>query len=241
LKAPIPGVVEAVSCHVGLPVKAGEVCATVAPQMNQEAANEDRVNLERAQSRLARDNASLSQAQANVDHSEALRARRKLSMKTLTRARAELDAARASVDRDEADIGRLQAELKSTEANIRLMNVVSPIDGMVLAQNVEVGQTVAANAEPLFVIGAGLDPIQIIATVGGGESRDTKVGDRVLINVNALPEQKFSGTVVEIRPSELNRQAGATDIIISVPNPNLLLKPGMTAQVEIISKGVPRD
>ena len=155
-----------------------------------------------------------------------------------------IDASRKSIERaqtqttlDEAKIAELQGALYAAETNLGYTDVISPLDGTVVSRNAELGQSVAANSgkPPLFVIAAALSVIHIDATISAKESGDVKPGDKVTFTVEALPNHIFTGEVIQIRPSPQNDEHSATtNIVISAPNPDLLLKPGMPATIRIL-------
>jgi HlyD family secretion protein len=107
----------------------------------------------------------------------------------------------------------------------------------VVSRNVEMGQTVAADSDtpPLFVIAADLTLTRIDAIISAKDSGEVKPGDKVTFTVEAFPNRTFSGTVTQIRPSPQTYEHVATyDVVISAPNPDLLLKPGMVATIRIV-------
>jgi HlyD family secretion protein len=112
----------------------------------------------------------------------------------------------------------------------------SAIDGTVVSRNLEKGQTVAADSEtpPIFVIAADLTLTHIDATISAKDSGEVKLGDKATFTVEAFPNRTFSGAVTQIRPSPQTHEHVATyDVVISAPNPDLLLKPGMAAMIRI--------
>ncbi len=100
-------------------------------------------------------------------------------------------------------------------------------------------QTVAVSstAPPLFVIAADLALAPIEAIVSAKDSSEIKVGAKAMVTIEAFPGRQFSGTVTQIRPlTQTYGQAAATDVVISAPNPDLLLKPGMAATIRIVKE-----
>jgi HlyD family secretion protein len=138
-------------------------------------------------------------------------------------------------ERDEARVAQLQAALHAVETNLGYTDIVSPIDGTVVSRNVESGQTVAADSPPLFVIAADLTLTHIDVTISAKDSREIKLGDKATFTVEAFPNRTFSGTVTQIRPSpQTNEHVASYDVVISAPNPDLLLEPGMAATIRIV-------
>jgi HlyD family secretion protein len=111
------------------------------------------------------------------------------------------------------------------------------MDGTVISRNVEMGQMVAGDSEtqPLFVIAADLSLTHIDAIISAKDSGEVKLGDKASFTVEAYPNRNFSGTVTQIRPStQAHEHAATTDVVISAPNPDLLLEPGMAATIRIV-------
>jgi len=153
-----------------------------------------------------------------------------ISRKAIDKSRKAFERAQTLTERDEATVAELQAALHAAETNLGDTDIVSPIDGTVVSRNVEIGQTVAADAEtpPLFVIAADPTLTHIDAIISGKDSSEVKLGDKVSFIVEAYPNRKFSGTVTQIRPSAQTHEPAATyDIVISAPNTDLLLESGM--------------
>jgi biotin carboxyl carrier protein len=181
-----------------------------------------------------KDKADLAQAKAAFERREALAKRPAISRRAVDKSRKAFERAQAQARRDEARIAQLQAALHAAETNLSYTDVVSPVDGTVVSRNAEMGQTVAAGSEkqPLFVIAA---PAHIDAIIGAKDIRDVKVGDKATFTVEAFPNRTFSGAVTQIRPSPQTYEQVATyDVVISAPNPDLLLEPGMAATIRIV-------
>ena len=102
---------------------------------------------------------------------------------------------------------------------------------MVVARNIEVGQTVAADAAPLFLVAADLRVLRVSANVGEKDIDDIKPGDKVSFEVAAFPNRAFTGEVTRIDRSSQN--AASYAVVISAPNADLSLKPGMSATIRI--------
>ena len=234
--ARVPGVIQALDCDAKMNVKAGQVCAKIDPRPYQIVVDQSRADLQTAEARLEKDKADLAQAKAAFESHEALAKRRASSRKAIDKARKFFEKAQTQTNRDEARVAELQAALHAAEANLGYTDIVSPIDGTVVSRNVEMGQTVAANSEtlPLFVIAADLTLTHIDAIIGAKDSGEVKLGDKATFTVEAFPNRPFSGAVTQIRPSPQTYEHVATyDVVISAPNPDLLLEPGMAATIGI--------
>ncbi|MFA7620957.1 MAG: efflux RND transporter periplasmic adaptor subunit [Aminobacteriaceae bacterium] len=202
--------------------------------------------LEEARANLAVSRASVTRAKANLADSErSLNRNKELWSRNLI-AKSELDAAetaqalnRASLQEAEARVLQVQAALRQAEANLGYTRIVSPEDGVVISRVVNVGQTVAASLSTptLFSIAKDLTDMQIETSVDEADIAGVTEGQLVEFTVDAHRGTVFSGRVKQVRISP-----GTTDnvvtypVIISVSNPDLKLKPGMTANVSIITE-----
>ena len=141
-------------------------------------------------------------------------------------------------ERDEETSVQRQAALNTARINLAETNIVSPIDGVVVARNIEVGQTVAADATPLFLVAADLKVLRVSANVGEKDIGDIKPGDKVSFEVEAFPNRAFTGEVTRIdRSPKASQNAASNAVVISAPNADLSLKPGMSATIRIGIQG----
>ncbi len=147
------------------------------------------------------------------------------------------DQARAQVGVDEADIAQRQAQLAAAQVNLDYTNIVSPVDGTVVSRNVTMGQTVAASFQTptLFLIATDLTKMQVDTNVSESDIGGIKDGNKAIFTVDAFPKRTFEGTVVQVRQSPQTVQNVVTyDVVVSVDNSDLALKPGMTAANRIV-------
>jgi HlyD family secretion protein len=190
-----------------------------------------RANVNSAEGDLANANAGLELAQVNARRAEEL-FRDKLiapsdhdqSVATLHQAEAQVKIRAAALERAKVDLGRC--------------TIYAPVDGIVISRSVDVGQTVAAsmNAPTLFMIANDLAKMQIDANVSEADVGNVEEGQSVNFTVDAFPGRPFTGKVTQIRNSPITVQNVVTyDTVIGVSNPDLKLKPGMTANVSIIT------
>ncbi|MDQ6868518.1 MAG: cytochrome o ubiquinol oxidase subunit IV [Pseudomonadota bacterium] len=231
------GVIQALYCDANMQVKAAQLCAKIDPRPYQNVVDQNRADLAAAEARLEKDKADLAQAKAAFESHEALAKRPAISRKAIDKSRKAFERAQTQTKRDEARVVQLQAALHAAETNLGYTDIVSPIDGTVVSRNVEMGQTVAADSEtpPLFVIAADLTLTHVEAIISAKDSGEVKLGDKATFTVGAFPNRPFSGAVTQIRPSPQTYEHVATyDVIISAPNPDLLLEPGMAATIRIV-------
>ena len=189
-----------------------------------------RANVQQVQSDLANANAALELAQVN-----ARRARELLDSKLIPQS--DYDTTVANLHQAEATVLNKQAALANAQVNLDRCTIASPVDGVVISRNVDVGQTVAASlsAPTLFQIANDLTKMQIDANVAEADIGGAAVGQDVDFTVDAFPYRTFHGKVVQIRNSPITVQNVVTyDTVIGVSNPDLKLRPGMTANVSIL-------
>lgn len=183
-----------------------------------------------AEGNLASAQAALELAQVDAHRAEALRSNK-------LNTQADYDNALATLHQAEANVKMKAAALKSAQVDLARCVIFSPIDGLVLSRNVNVGQTVAASlsAPTLFIIANDLTKMQIEANVAEADIGEVEVGQEADFTVDAFPGRTFQGKVRQIRNAPKTDQNVVTySTMIEVSNPELKLKPGMTANVSII-------
>jgi HlyD family secretion protein len=151
-------------------------------------------------------------------------------------AQSDLDAAKAAYDGARAEQAQAQAALKQAQTNLSYAKIYSPIDGQVVARQYDIGQTVAASfsAPTLFTIAKDLTKMQVQADVDQSDIGQMKVGEPVQFTVDAYPDQPFRGQISQVRLNATVTQNVITyPVIVEVPNPDLKLRPSMTANVSI--------
>lgn len=230
--ARVPGVVQSLFCTVKMQVKAGQICAKIAPTPYQATVDRHRAELQTAESRLEKDKADLASKKGAFEHQQEADRRGAVTRKAFNKAHKAFERAQAQTLRDEADVTRLKAVLRTAEIDLGHTDIASPIDGIVLSRNVELGQIVAVTSPPLFVIARNLSLVQIDAMIGGQDSHAVKLGGSATFTVDAFPNHAFSGTVTQMQPSP--QDAATTEVVISAPDPSHLLEPGMVATIEIL-------
>src|SRR2546423_3753026 len=204
-------------------VKAGQVVAQIDPALFQATVTQTEGDLASAQ-------AALELAKVNAKRTQDLFARK-------TSSQADLDQAMANLHQAEANVKIKQGALDKARADLDHCTITSPIDGVVISRNVDVGQTVAASLQApiIFQIGNDLAKMQIDANVAEADVGVLEVGQDVDFTVDAFPMRTFHGKVVQVRNAPITVQNVVTyDTVIGVNNPDLKLKPGMTANVAII-------
>jgi HlyD family secretion protein len=176
--------------------------------------------------------ASYNMAEARYNQATAQLDQAKVSEHTA--ANAGLAAARAQVQQAKAQVQQAEAALRLADVNLSHTTIASPIDGVVVSRNVDVGQTVAASlsAPTLFTIANDLTQMQVIASIDQADIGSINPENRVSFTVDAFPGQNFQGMINQIRLNAVNVQNVVTyNVVIDVKNPDLKLKPGMTANL----------
>ncbi len=152
-------------------------------------------------------------------------------------AESQLESARAKYKEDEARLQQARGALETSKVNLEHTVITSPISGTVINRAVDVGQTVAASysAPVIFSIGQDLTKMQVNTNIDEADVGDLKTGMKATFTVDAYPGRTFEGTISQIRLSATTVNNVVTyDAVISVPNPDLALKPGMTANVKVV-------
>jgi HlyD family secretion protein len=204
-------------------VKAGQVVAQIDPVLFQ-------ATVTQAEGDVANAQAALELAKVNATRIQELFARK-------TSSQADLDQAMATLHQAEANVKIKQGALDKARADLDHCTITSPIDGVVISRSVDVGQTVAASlqAPVIFAIANDLTKMQIDANVAEADVGVVKIDQNVDFTVDAFPMETFHGRVVQVRNAPITVQNVVTyDTVIGVSNPELKLKPGMTANVSII-------
>jgi HlyD family secretion protein len=231
-------------------VKKGQVIARLDPslfdaQLNQVQANlvQARANLTKARSELDRAKVQLTDAQQKFARAKELAAQQLLPASELDAAKIAVDSATASLASQQATVTQVQAAVTQSEASVNQSRVnrdhtviLAPIDGIVTQRSVDVGQTVAASmqAPTLFIIAADLTEMQVNANIDEADVGRIRPGQHVTFKVDAYPTDDFQGAVTQIRLQPVVLQNVTTyGTVITVPNRELKLKPGMTANVKI--------
>jgi HlyD family secretion protein len=233
----VSGVIQELSCDYNTQVKRGQTCARIDPRPYQSAVDQAKANLAVAQAQLEKDKASLTYARLTLGRLATLVQTSAVSKDAYDNAKSVYEQALAQITFDEATIQQRQAALDAAQVNLDYTNIISPVDGTVVSRNVTMGQTVAASFQTptLFLIATDLTRMQVDANVSESDIGGIKNGDKATFTVDAYPKRLFEGTVTQVRQSPQTVQNVITyDVVISVDNSDLALKPGLTAATRII-------
>jgi HlyD family secretion protein len=171
-------------------------------------------------------NAGIVQSQAQIEQAKA----------QVQQSQAQAQNSAATVQSAAAQVQQAEAALKLAEINLSQTTITSPIDGVVVSRNVDVGQTVASSlsAPTLFTIANDLTQMQVIANIDQADIGLVEQAKGVSFTVDAFPGAEFKGTIQQMRLNPQNVQNVVTyNVVIDVSNPEQKLKPGMTANLEI--------
>ncbi len=203
-------------------VKKGELLAELDPVPFQE--------------RVDQAKAALDKADVDVRNNAIALRRQKALWEQQLAAQADLDQAQANYDSAVAAVGQAKASLAQAQTDLNNSKIIAPIDGVVVDRQYDVGQPVAASfqAPTIFTIAQDLTKMQVSADVSESDIGMCKVGQPVRFTVDAYPDQTFRGTIGQIRlNATVNQNVVTYPVIIWVDNPDLALRPNMTANIII--------
>ena len=216
----------------------GQICAKIDPRPYQVTVEQASASLANAHAQLKKDQASLNYARITYQRDQSLAKENVVTEDALDSARSTADQAAAQVELDRANIRQQEASLHAAQVNLGFTDIISPVDGTVVSRNVDVGQTVAASFQTptLFLIAQDLTRMQVDASVSESDVGPVRVGQSAEFTVDAFPHHPFPATVTQVRQAPVTVQNVVTyDVVLGVSNPELLLKPGMTANARIIT------
>jgi len=219
------------------PVKKGQLIAKIDPELFKASLDQARANHLAAKGDLAQAKVRAVDARRQLDREKSLFERKLVAQQDLDTMQANADAADAAVDGAAGRVEQAAAALTQAQVNLAYTDIISPIDGTVISRNVDVGQTVAASlaAPTIFVIAEDLKKMQVDTSVAEADIGKLRDGMDATFTVDAFPGRKFTGVVRQIRNSPQTVQNVVTyDAVVDVANPDLALRPGMTANVSFV-------
>ncbi len=233
----VSGRIETLRADFGSKVKKGDIIATIDSQLFRAALLQARANKGSALAGLEKARVQAEDAQRQWSRSRSLIAQKLIAQADADTTEANAKAAQAQVLLSQASVEQSVASLQQAEINLAYTTIVSPIDGVVVSRSIDVGQTVAASfqAPTLFTIAQDLSKMQVDTSVSEADVGRVKPGIAVSFAVDAFPDRQFAGVVRQVRDNAQTVQNVVTyDAVIDVANPELLLKPGMTANVTFV-------
>jgi HlyD family secretion protein len=242
----VSGTIESLSADFNSVVRKGQVIARLDPSLFEARLAQAQANLVSARANLEKGKAAIDDAKRKFERARQLAAENLVPQSDLDSAKASYDGALAQDRANQAAVMQAAAGVNQAQVDLAHTVIATPIDGVVLARNVDVGQTVAASlqAPTLFVIAGDLTRMQVKASIDEADIGRVRAGQAVSFRVDAYPEQAFEGSVQQVRLQPITNQNVVTyDTLIAVDNPDQKLMPGMTATVSVViqeKKGVLR-
>jgi HlyD family secretion protein len=240
----VSGTIKKIYVDFNSHVKKGQLIALIDPATFEAQVEQQRANLYAAKANLEKAEASVVDAKRTMMRNKELLAKSLIAQSDFDTSQTNYETNVAQVSASKAAVAQAEAALKNAQTNLGYTRIVSPVDGVVVSRNVDVGQTVAASFQTptLFTIAQDLTKMQIDTSVAEADIGRVKVDQEVDFTVDAYPDITFKGKVWQIRIAPITVQNVVTyDVVVLVDNRELKLMPGMTANVSIIvaeEKGV---
>jgi len=233
----VSGTIASLSADFNSLVRKGQVIARLDPSLFEARLAQSQANLVSARANLEKGKAAIDDASQKYERARQLAAQKLVPQSDLDSAKASYDGAVAQDRANQAAVTQAEAGVNQAQVDLAHTVIATPIDGVVLARNVDVGQTVAASlqAPTLFVIANDLTRMQVKASIDEADIGRVRAGQAVSFRVDAYPDQTFEGNVEQVRLQPITNQNVVTyDTLIAVVNPDQRLMPGMTATVSVV-------
>ena len=233
----VSGRIKELHADYNSPVTKGQLLAKLDPQLFQASMGSAQANLMSAKGNAARSQAQAEIAKIQYERSKQLFEKNLIAQSELDTARASFLTSQAELQITQASVAQASAQVKQASINLAYTTVYSPVDGIVISRSVDVGQTVAASlqAPTLFTIAEDLRKMQVDTSVAEADVGKIEPKMQAYFTVDAYPGTKFKGTVRQVRNAPITVQSVVTYVaVIDVDNPELKLKPGMTATVTFV-------
>jgi len=233
----VSGRIQKLNADFNSEVKQGQLVAKIDPQIFEASVQQAQANYMSAKAGVVTAEASALNADRQYARTKALHDQNLAAQSDLDTADANVATTHAAIDAAKANLAQALASLHQAEVNLSYTTIVSPIDGVVISRNVDVGQTVAASlsAPTLFTIAQDLTKMQVDTNVAEGDVGRLEVGMKAYFTVDSFPGQRFPGKIRQIRNAATTLQNVVTyDAVIDVDNKDLRLRPGMTANVVVV-------
>ncbi len=233
----VSGTIEKLFADFNTKVKAGQIVAQLNQDKFRAAEDQARANLLAAQSNIEKSKVGVADTLRTLERNRQLRTKDLMAQSDLDAAQAAYDAAVAQVEVNRAQAAQAQASLKQATVDLNNTVIRSPVDGLVISRNVDVGQTVAASlqAPTLFTIANDLARMEVHTNVDEADVGNVREAQEVTFTVDAFPSRRFRGRVHQVRNAPIVVQNVVTYVaVVRIDNKELLLKPGMTANVQFL-------
>ena len=234
----VSGTIAEIFVDYNTPVKPGQLLAQIDPALFEATVAQRRAALNIAKAELEVVKNDIVYYQKHLERIKKLNKSQYSTDKELETAQRDYDNAVVQKALKEAQIQQAEASLQQAEIDLRYTKIVSPVEGIVVSKEVEVGQTVAASFQTptLFNVAEDLASMQIEASVAEADIAKVKEGQTVEFSVDSFPDEVFYGLVTQVRNNPITTSNVVTyEVIIEINNKEQKLKPGMTANVEVIT------
>ena len=234
----VSGIIAEIYVDYNSKVDKGQLLALIDPQTFEATVDQRQAALDIAKAELKVTKNDIVYYKKHLDRIKKLNRSQYSTDKELETAQRDYSNAIAQKTLKEAEIKQAEAALKQAKIDLEYTRIISSVDGVVISREVEVGQTVAAsfNTPTLFNVAEDLTKMQIEASVVEADIAKVKDGQKVEFSVDSFPDEIFEGVVTQVRNNPITTSNVVTyEVIISIDNRELKLKPGMTANVEIIT------
>lgn len=233
----VSGMIKSLHADFNSRVKVGDIVAVIDPEPFKARREQAASNLDMARASVARARADLAQRKRELSRVEVLLPEQFVSQNDADVAVTNYHSAEAQLRVTEAQVKQAEAAVNAADLELKYTVIRSPVEGIVVARNIEVGQTVASSfATPnLFLIALDLTKMQVDTNVSESDIGGMSEGKEAVFTVDAYPGISFTGIVKQVRLAPISVQNVVTyNVVVSVENADLRLKPGMTANVSIV-------
>ncbi len=235
----VSGLIRAIYVDYNSEVQKGDLLAEIDPRTFEANVQQNEAQIQNAQANLARMNAVTSMSKKTYDRYKNLYNKNFIAKSELDQAESDYYANLAQVNSAKAQIAQYQANYKTALTNLEYTKITAPVSGTIISREIDVGQPVAASfqAPELFTIAQDLTKMQIEVSVSEADIGKVDEGQDVTYTLDGYPDQTFNGMVTQVRLSPTTVSNVVTySVIVEVDNEDLKLKPGMTANVSIITE-----
>jgi HlyD family secretion protein len=233
----VSGTIQEIYADYESVVKKDQMIALIDPRTYEAKVGQAKADLEAAKAELVKAEVTLVDERRNLERKEGLLRSVSVSQSEYDAAKTKADAAEAQAGVNRARVAQMEAKLREAELQLLYTRITAPVDGVVTARNVDVGQTVAASfqAPVMFKIAEDLRKMQVNTNVDEADIGRVRVGLKATFTVPAFPEETFHAVVRQIRNEPKIEQNVVTyNVVLDVDNNDLKLRPGMTANVSVL-------
>lgn len=237
----VSGLIKEIYVDFNSVVKKGQVLAQIDPAIFEATVKQQQAAIVNAQANLAKLQANADYSRKTFNRYQNLYKRNFISKSDLDQSKSTYQADMAQIAAAKAQIVQAQAQYKTALTNLDYTKITAPVDGMIISRKIDVGQPVAASfqAPELFTIAQDLKKMQIEVNVSEADIGKVEKGQSVIYTLDGYPDSEFYGKVTQVRISPTTVSNVVTySVIVEVENEDLKLKPGMTANVQIVTKKV---